>query len=358
MWRPSEVAREALANLRWTHATVVAVTVLGFASLVAAEADTVTRALAEEEGFRRAGGYVLLAETARDGIDIAACVRLARVDGVVAAGAERVAAAETAEYLRPASAPDARIPVTEATVGALAVWAPGSTLLPGSGAAVGGALADELGLDPGRPLVDRTGRSYPVLAVLPPDARHGEAARHVIRLIPPVGTATRCWVELEPGAFSAGIDVVSAALTPAPAPVRVSAFRPRDELSARPADIVTERPQRALWVVVAGLVALAAWTHLWSRRAEIGMYRTFGLTPLRLWLTVDVETVALVVPAAVAGTLWGLAVTAAGSDPLTGANLRFVLDAAASGLGAALLAAPAGFALLLRSNPLDLVKGR
>lgn len=350
-WRVAAVADEALSNVLSSPLRLLllgtAIGAMG-AGLCWMELSSLGEAAASEARFAHAGGYVAVV-SGDEPISMSACARLSSVDGVDAAGGVR-----GASEVSSATSPSVRFARLEVSQGVVAVWQPASRSAPGH-IGVGSAAASELGI--GRDdwvELGEAGRGR--VAVIDPLPRNPFAARSIIDVVPPVGRADECWVAFSRATFDAGVAMLAAAF--APQEVSVRRVAERGEFAVEPAAQVAGRITVWAWVPAAlVIVAMYALTALF-RRADVAVYRAYGLPGVGVLVMHQVEVGVVTLIATVAGTAWALALYAtlvAIPDTLNvGSACATVLNFA----GAVVAIAPAMAAWTGAGSPAALLKDR
>lgn len=299
-WRTGAIAREALANLASTRAqlTVLAAVIGGLAATVVwLELAAVGDAIALEQRFARAGGYVAVVASER-GVDAAACDQLRRHPDVVASGGYRAT-----DPVAPAMSPRVTFQRVEITAGLVELWDPAGLVVSGS-YLVGQAAADELGLVSGSWL-ELNGVGRATTAIVDPSARNPFVSRAIMDLVPPTGTVDECWIEFRPGAFEAGLAMLPAMFVADEPQLRRAVDR--GEFAEDPDERIASRITRFGWasatVVAAAVMALLSIV----RRPETAVYRAFDMSRSGVVLMLQLETAVLALACGALGACWALA---------------------------------------------------
>jgi hypothetical protein len=239
------------------------------------------------------------------------------------------------------------LPLVGLTAGAVQVFSPGAPVgVPTIGAEL--AVLGEVGA--GSWLVDDEGRRVVQVGALVRDAPVGAIGSTVTVPVLPDAPLAQCWVRMDPAAVDQGHDVLLGAFPSGS--VTVSPF-----LLDQPGQVTPlEQWQRTVavqpWALAGGVIAVTAGLVLWSRRAELAVYRTFGTPRSALLALVTLEHALVLAPALAAGTLLGALGFAAAArtgapGPLVATALAQAGAAGLVGLVGALLPA-----LLVTRGPL------
>ncbi len=349
------VSREALDNLLWPRLTTWlfgSIVCVGLCVAYSSESTAVDQAISDELAFIRAGGYVYVLETVGEDdpaeiVNGLACERLDAVEDVRVSGSLSVARNVTM-----GGAPSETLGLVEASPGAVAVLGtidprfvaiePSLILtearlealgrLPGSFDVAGGSHAGELTPAP----IDVFGAGY---------------ARAVFVLTPPSSAQReRCVVATQQDAPSDVTNQLTAALgAPSVAARRVAEW----EFGESPSDAYNSRLSRHSWWVLGLIAFVFRGLELWTRRADLGLYRTLGVGREALRGLLWVETTAIV---AVASGLGYIAVSLALSTSPTGGAIATETSLAAA--GSCLIGGWLASALYPVRDPLSMLKDR
>lgn len=297
--RPVELLEEVRANLASQLSRTLLLAAIATA-LVAApallEALWAGDLVAAEREFAQKGGFTGFVRS--EGMPAERCRTAARQPFVTgAAGIDEVGLTTLATQ------PSTRYPLFDLTPGALGVVAPGFD--PGQDAApgvvLGPAAASESGASAGD-LLRVGGDVVPVLAVIPEEALRIETmGRAVLRTSPAPTTVDACYLDLTPAGFQAGLAAVDALVVPTAADAEVRPYTLRGEFAVPPEKALAGRGHRWAWVVTGLALALAFGLDTWSRRTDLALYRSVGVSPVATVLLVWSERVLLAWLALVAG---------------------------------------------------------
>ena len=359
-WRTGALLREAALNLGsgYIRLAVAAGTVFAaLLSLALLELRDAADLLDFQRDYAAAGGYVVVVAAAEGGqVDAARCEALNASTSVLAAGS--VGEPELASF---ATAPGLLFQSAEATQGAFAVWDPRRRVpsaQDGSGAVAGSALASELGLRAGGYVQPEGREPLPVLAVLDTEERNPQVSRWLLSPVAPAGVASRCWVEFDRRSYGAGLGLLGAWFAEGDQPPVVTPYRRADEFARDPEAEFASRPQRLGWALASAVIVAMAWLMTWFRRSELGLYLALGTPRSGAVFLLAAEAWLLVLPAATAAYVYGLALGhALGWDP----GMDEALLAARTLGSAALLALvvmPLAPLVLVRGTIADLLKDR
>ena len=350
-WQPRRLALEALANLTAApvRLCVLAGIIAGLTgAIVWLELTAIDRALDREAAFTVAGGYIGIAAS-ENGLDAGFCARLSQHDAVIASGGY-----STGGLVASATSPRVTFQRLHATDRLTTVWDPSYRLTPGS-YAVGQAAAAELGVRTGSWLQLLGSTGAPV-SVFDPGERNSFASRAIVAPVPPVGNVSECWVEFAPSHVDAGLNWLRAEFAATDVVVRRAADR--GAFADDPAELIASRVTRWSWlpaaIIAVAVVALLAW----ARRADVAVYRSFGVPRSGVLLMLQVEAIVITGSGLLIGTIWAIGLRAMADGPLamdqwilgvrTGA--AFALTMMAIGPLAAVLASAGSPAQLLKER--------
>lgn len=357
-WRTRPLVGEALRGLsvsswRTLLSVIAAMSLLGTLGL--SELDTTRRILDLQRDIVRRGGNVAVAFN-EGRLPAGRCEALNRQGYVLSAGG--LAGGRPVETL---TAPETPIQSAAATSGAFAVWDPnraptGAEL--SSGAVVGVALSEELGLRRGLDLLLEDGRKTRVAAVIDPTARTSLISRWILEPLAPAGTVDACWVEFSSGNLEPGLLLLEALFADSGEELAVRPLIRRDEFTRNPQIELINRPQARAWIPAGLLLGILFWLATWFRRAEIGLYRAVGTSGANLYFVGQVEAFVILLVAGVSSILWSMAlhVLSAGWPSLD--QLLIVLRTMGSAALLAVLLAPMPWALIGRRALAGLLKDR
>lgn len=313
-WPLGLALTEGFANARtgrWVSLIVVVATAWVTAGVGLANALEVSALARAEDEWIAAGAFVMSVEPvsseAGSRIDVAACERLARVEGILASFA--VAATDAA--IEPVSAPGTRSTLIEVSPGIypfLGVREPR-----GAGVVMSAAAAEPTGLADGEEVTFRrmegAGVAVPFRAgvVMVDGAGLGPGLEGAF-LLPTLlaGEADSCQVRTDAAHMATVPAYVSQALAAADGSAAI--VRPLLAKNTFGVDFATAYSNGILrWAWVAGALVLAA---LWAvvqrtRRARNAIYQTFGAHVRARLILQCAEWVALTAPGVVWG--WGIA---------------------------------------------------
>ena len=358
MWRLRDLVVDAAHNVAGSPARtlllgVVAAGVVG--GLVFTELSFSQDLLDFQAGFDASGGNVVVASN-DDGLPAARCDALGGLDGIVAA-----AALEPGGPVEMNVAPGTLFQTGAFTAGGLRLFTTGAA--PTVAAVVdrwviGQAAAEELGVEPGMWLAVAD-VSRQVGAVIDTEPRNPQIARWILTVTAPVGTATQCWVEYQPGAVSGRIELVDTVFADTGDNLVVRPWIRLDEFARDPVAELAQRPQRTAWIAAGLLLAALVWLATWFRRADIGLYRAVGTGPAALLVLGAVEAALPLLVGGIAGALWAVAAWAAATGHTPDPDQTLIATrTAASTLLVALAAAPLLWPITARQSIAQQLKDR
>jgi len=143
-----------------------------------------------------------------------------------------------------------------------------------------------------------------VAAVIDTAERNPQAQRRLISVAAPAGLMDKCWVEFSPGTLDAGMALLRSVFDDPESEPIVRSWIESDEFTRNTVEEFTHRPQAQAWAPAGALIAILLWVGAWSRRSELGLYRTVGTSRSTLWVLGQAEALVVVLPAATAGILW------------------------------------------------------
>jgi hypothetical protein len=302
-WRLGPVLIEALRGLRaaGTRSVLVAASAFLLVGLLSWSEFTTAQDLVRfEEEFTRAGGWVAVA-TNEGVLPSGLCESLVQRPEVVVSGASA-----TGSLTQVMTSPGTFFQSEVATVGAIRLWTdsalPAATLA--DGLVVGQAAASELGLRAGMFTEPQGGSPMLVAAVIDTAERNPQAQRRLISVAAPAGLMDKCWVEFSPGTLDAGMALLRSVFDDPESEPIVRSWIESDEFTRNTVEEFTHRPQAQAWAPAGALIAILLWVGAWSRRSELGLYRTVGTSRSTLWVLGQAEALVVVLPAATAGILW------------------------------------------------------
>lgn len=358
-WQPGSLAIEACLNVlssRWrTIGLVLALgAVLGV--LVTLELRDARDLRQFQLGFERSGGYVAIGVPDEAAPNTAArCEAMNGQSGIIAAGSISSPSPITFK-----SSPGTTYQRAAVTWGALRVWDPAATLNPGLGpqAFVGPSLAAESGLREGLYAALPGEEPVPVTGVLNVDRRNATLSRWLLVPVPPVGSATECWVEFERGAYTVGTSALAAQLTTADEEAVTRPYLRGDAFRRDPAAEFANRPQRNGWLAGGGLmVGMIALTS-WFRRAELGLYLAIGTPRTTLMVLLAWESLFVIAASILIAVAYGFAVDAALRHSAGWSEFTIVARTVGSAALLALALAPVAAISVVRGSIADLLKER
>lgn len=338
-WQTPQLVREGLANLRanvFRSLLMGAVGAAAFGGLASLELQQGAGLEKFARDYAGSGGYVAVTGISGGQISAPRCESLNGEPGVVAAGAWRSVGQATF-----ASAPGVLFQSIEATPHLLSVWDANlrTTGIEAEGGFVAGdALAKELGLVQGSALLLRNAEPARLAEIGRFAHKNPQAARWLISPVPPAGRFDECWVEFEPGAFSAGIALLPARLADASGEPATRPYRRSDEFKRDPAAEWAERPQRLGWIAVSLLMFGLALGGAWFRRAEYALYLAIGTGRLELAVMAAAEQWIVLAVAWGLGVAYAIALAAMLGQQL---SAQVAVAAVFTPASAALLAAAA-----------------
>ncbi|HLS63891.1 MAG TPA: hypothetical protein VK060_10965 [Ruania sp.] len=334
MWRPDQLLGEALRNLGTAHrilGVVIALVLAGVSGYVILQAD---RALNQEEQLRAAGSLVWVATATDETVPLsgAACTRAGAWPGVAVAGGLAV---------RPSGPLYAyhgglELPVQAVTPGAVQVFLPEA---PWAMPTVGAELVQTGQVGAGQWLLAADGSRAVRPEYQVEQAPVSVLTSNVTTTVLADTPVSTCWVRMQPGAVSAGGDVLAAAFPGGTA--TIARFLPEATGVLTPA----QQWQAALalqpWLIGGLMITAAVLLVSWSRRSQLAVYRTFGTPRTIVMVMLAAELVLVALPAVAAAVLAATITAAATGVPL------HVLGIAARHTGAALLIGTAASTLLV-----------
>lgn len=354
-WRLRSLAREAFIQAResWPRTIVTVVSAAAICGALAfAELRTATGLLAYHDSFVAAGGTVAVVSSPTGQVSAARCAALVASPAVRAAGA-----LTPTGTISLAASPQTLVQTATVTAGMVALL---DRSAPASAATVvGDGLAAELGLRAGGSLPTNDA-TLTVDAVAATAQRAPQLDRTIMRVVPPVGQAAQCWVELRPADHAGGVGTLDAWFDTGAAgsDLDVSALRTTNEFSRDPAAELRDRPQRNAWVIAGIALVVTGWLATWLRRAELGLHMALGGTRASLVVLAQMEALLLLPAGAVVGGLWAAAAASVIDGLPSAAALTLSARTAGSATALAVLLLPLGVLLAARHDVAALLKDR
>ena len=358
-WRVGALAREAWRNVVNNAVRSMAVALIAGAAigvLGSLELRTTADLAAFERDYAAAGGYVAVVTGQQGGVDAGRCARLREWPAVVAAGAVRVTG--TVSFVSAAGVLFQSAAVTE---GALRVWAPSRRAAPLDGGASyvsGRAFAKELGLREGSYTALVGEPAATLRTVIDAERRNPQVQRWLLDVVPPVGLADECWVELRRESYAPGIASLAAWFSSGSSEAVVRPYTRRDEFTRDPLREFRDRPQRFGWVAAGGLIAAVFLLSAWFRRAELGLYLALGTGRLQVVSMLAVEAALLVGVGVLLAVPWVAAIQVSLGHDIPWEHARIALRTSLLGALLGLGIAPWLAALVARGNIANLLKDR
>lgn len=351
-WRSAELTREAWANSGPRQLILAILTAFVLTAVAILTGYQAIQTISQESSRREAGSLVWTAIADDDSaLSAAACEALGVNRGVSAAGG--IFGIRPPDLTAFSGGPP--VPTVFVTPHAPRVWTPDTAL----GHVVAGPdVIQTHAVGVGTTLVTRDPNTKVLVDAQAPDTlAHAGLRSRVAIPQAPQGLLTECWLRMEPGVVALGEDLLrftfaDAELTVAPH------LRPSAEILS-PAQ--QWQAFAATHVGIAGgiLIGLVGTLLAWTRRAELAVYRTFGTNRGELALMLLVETVIVLIPAALTTAITALLVLGVMAD---GAIPREVLAAVGAVVGAATAAtvaiAPLGALIATQGRVFDHLKDR
>lgn len=362
MWSHSEVAGEVGRNLaasKLRTLSLILMLCLTSALGMAADAEAIRSIRDDYREFVEAGGHVVwigsAESTEEPHVDARRCAELAASPGIVRTGGQRHDG--SVSLVR---SPSNRVIKASYTGSLLGIWENADGWRSAAiNVAVGPVLAAELGLSVGSKVSEAgSSRAAEVDLVLTEDGRSRRSARWLLYRIPPLGTLDECWVELHSGTFWDAADDLAPWLQGSGG-MRLATYEVVSEASTGRSfsERLAGRPEQWWWIAVTAVNVALIWMMLWTRRAELALYRALGVTRPQQLASIAAESLALVflssVAALVLASYWLVATSGAAAD-----SFAVLLRATAASAAAQFALAPAAAAFLWRRSIADLLKDR
>ncbi|MDR0504264.1 MAG: hypothetical protein LBG70_00430 [Bifidobacteriaceae bacterium] len=269
-WTSAALIEETWRRHRPFHLLVTAILTALILAVQLLAADDLHRAEQAVQRQEAGGVTVSLIEPADDNqtLDAAACERLNQQPGIIQAGASFSQSTQINATWLPGGL---QLPIWDLTSGALAIWwAEGRQA---SGLLVGSDLKETLGL-PEHPLFRLPDGSQTTARSLPANIHHDSLRSALVRIMPPIGSATACWIRSDRAHRSAAEALAQTAF--ANVALKIIPYARTDALTANPVSHLHDSPTRSAWLVgLAAVILLAGLTGLITRQ-EVGIYRATG----------------------------------------------------------------------------------
>lgn len=299
-----EVFRNAIAS--WVRSVLICLVVVALVGAMAViELDLSATAIVEDYEFWQRGGGVFVVFPPSTEVGEAPYLSGSRCEalshgspGVLSSGGVRGTGTASTIF-----APGIRFQVWVATPGVFRTF--GLNLV-GEGdtahplAVAGGDLAQEVGLTTGEVVHLDTDATMVIAGVLDADERALPSGRWLMRIGSPQEDVDQCWVEFDPGSVQSAGPMLRSYFSSASGVPAVRRHSTTSEAHEASIAAYNERLVRGAWLPAALVLAGAIWFLAWTRRSEIALYLTLGMSRLQILVMSVAESLVWSVPATLA----------------------------------------------------------